>query len=160
MSMRDALTGLVNRRYLRNKYTELDAKEEVYSVIIADIDDFKKVNDTYGHETGDKVLVAVSKIFKEFVRGSDFVCRWGGEEILILMPVCTKKQAKRVGVQLLEEVQTAEVESAKGEKVTITITMGLADSTEGEQFMNSFRVADRRLYLGKRSGKNCIVDHD
>lgn len=83
MSMRDALTGLVNRRYLRNKYTELDAKEEVYSVIIADIDDFKKVNDTYGHETGDKVLVAVSKIFKEFVRGSDFVCRWGGEEILI-----------------------------------------------------------------------------
>ncbi len=160
MSMRDALTGLVNRRYLRNKYTELDAKEEVYSVIIADIDDFKKVNDTYGHETGDKVLVAVSKIFKEFVRGSDFVCRWGGEEILILMPVCTRKQAKRVGVQLLEEVQTAEVESANGEKVSITITMGLADSTEGEQFMHTFRVADRRLYLGKRSGKNCIVDHD
>ena len=105
-------------------------------------------------------MVAVSKIFKEFVRGSDFVCRWGGEEILILMPVCTKKQAKRVGIQLLEEVQTAEIESTKGEKVTITITMGLADSTEGEQFMHSFRVADRRLYLGKRSGKNCIVDHD
>ena len=160
MSMRDTLTGLVNRRYLRNKYTELDAKGEVYSVIIADIDDFKKVNDTYGHETGDKVLVAVSKVFKEFVRGSDYVCRWGGEEILILMPVCTKKQAKRVGVQLLEEIQTAKVESAKGETVRITITMGLADSTEGDQFMQAFRVADRRLYQGKRSGKNCIVDHD
>ena len=98
-------------------------------MIIADIDDFKKVNDTYGHETGDKVLVAVSKIFKEFVRGSDFVCRWGGEEILILMPVCTKKQAKRVGIQLLEEVQTAEIESTKGEKVTITITMGQKESS-------------------------------
>lgn len=160
MSMRDTLTGLVNRRYLRSKYTELDAKGEVYSVIIADIDDFKKVNDTYGHETGDKVLVAVSKVFKEFVRGSDYVCRWGGEEILILMPVCTKKQAKRVGVQLLEEVHTAQVESTKGEQVKITITMGLADSTEGDQFMKAFRVADKRLYQGKRSGKNCIVDHD
>ena len=76
------------------------------------------------------------------------------------MPVCTKKQAKRVGVQLLEEVQTAEVESAKGEKVTITITMGLADSTEGEQFMNSFVLLTGDCILANTFGKNCIVDHD
>lgn len=157
MSMRDSLTGLVNRRYLRVKYTELDDKKEGYSVIIADIDDFKQVNDTFGHETGDLVLKKVAEVFMEFVRGSDYVCRWGGEEILILMPMCTKKQAKRVGVQLLEEIAECEVISNKEDIVRVTITMGLADSREGDGFMDVFRMADGRLYSGKKSGKNCIV---
>lgn len=160
MSMRDTLTGLVNRRYLRGKYAELEEKKERYSVIIADVDDFKQVNDNFGHETGDRVLKKVADIFKEFVRGSDYVCRWGGEEILILMPVCNKKQAKRVGVQLLEEISNAEVISKDGVRVKITITMGLADSLEGDGFMEVFRVADHRLYYGKKNGKNCIVSED
>lgn len=160
MSMRDALTGLVNRRYLRNKYTELDAKEEVYSVIIADIDDFKKVNDTYGHETGDKVLVAVSKIFKEFVRGSDFCLSLGRRRNSDPDAGLYQETGKKSWCTVVRRSSNSRSRECKGGKVTITITMGLADSTEGEQFMHSFRVADRRLYLGKRSGKNCIVDHD
>lgn len=158
LSRTDALTGLVNRRSIEENYHYVMTHSRTYAIILADIDDFKKINDTYGHNTGDLVLQQAAEIFKKAVREDDMVCRWGGEEILVFLPLCKKEGAKLTANRILERIRKETVHSAK-EKAVIhfSMTFGVADSNEGKELHEVIQTADGRLYEGKAKGKNCII---
>lgn len=157
LSKTDPLTGLSNRRSLEERYQQSELLKEDYAVIMGDIDDFKKVNDTYGHDIGDKVLKAVAEIFKASVRNNDIVCRWGGEEILIFLPKCSREDAVSIAERILENIRDLKIDALDETVFQVTMTLGVSVSFEAESFEEVMRAADRRLYDGKHAGKNQVV---
>ncbi len=157
VSKRDALTGLWNRRSLEDHYRIADMKMDSYTLIYGDIDNFKSFNDTYGHDVGDQVLKAVTQAFQHSVRDKDMVCRWGGEEILVYLPKCGADTAKLVAQRILNNVRQTEVVTDKGEHLSVTMTLGIASTTEASHFDEVLKMADDRLYYGKAHGKNQVV---
>lgn len=157
----DELTQINNRRY-GQKRVELVRQRVVETgvnccVAIADIDFFKRVNDTYGHEAGDAVLRAVAATIKEGMRGNGFVARWGGEEFLLVFEHHELAQA----VAELEKLRLAvEVMQTEFEKVVIPVTMsiGVAVLSEQEHIDESIKRADECLYRAKEGGRNQVVD--
>ncbi|MBE5865370.1 MAG: GGDEF domain-containing protein [Lachnospiraceae bacterium] len=121
------------------------------SMLLIDIDFFKKVNDTYGHEAGDKVLIYLTRILKNIVRGTDYVIRWGGEEFLIIMPGCTEEQAFRVAEKIREKVELSDNGICK-----VTISVGVAPYKGGDYHI-AIKNADDALYKAKGSGRNKVV---
>ncbi|MCM1578893.1 MAG: GGDEF domain-containing protein [Ruminococcus sp.] len=152
----DALTGLYNRRSMSKFLDAAVMSGKTYSLIMCDIDDFKKVNDTYGHDAGDVVLKSVSAALTESLRDGDYVCRWGGEEILILATGTTLEAAAQVAERLRRVVDEMPV-SHNSVSIHCTITVSAADSTEAALPADIITLADSRLYVGKRGGKNCVV---
>lgn len=152
----DELTGLNNRRAIMEFINLPIEKTGKYSVIMADIDDFKKINDTYGHDQGDKVLVSLSEIFRENVRNSDIVCRWGGEEILVILMKCGLKDAQKIAEKIRNAINSENLIQIDGTDAKVTMTFGIAyaDHSGGQDII---KAADHNLYQGKNSGKNCIV---
>ena len=155
----DPLTKLFNRRsmtkYLNDSMDNLKLRGKRFSIILGDIDDFKRVNDTYGHDAGDLVLTSIADIIKKNVRENDYVCRWGGEEILILIndPLETAVMAaERIRKHIEEETITY-----NGQKINITMTFGLSESIPGYRIEHLIQQADDKLYEGKKSGKNKVV---
>lgn len=157
LSKTDTLTGLANRRSIQERCAQSEAVKEDYALILGDIDDFKKVNDTYGHDVGDLVLKAVAEVFKKAVRGEDTVCRWGGEEILIFLPGCPLNNARNRAHEILQNIRSTSFEAADHPPFHVTMTLGVAVSTETGDFMETVKKADDRLYCGKRNGKNQVV---
>ena len=160
LSTQDALTGLSNRRSINERYKDIIKKKEAYSVILGDIDDFKHVNDTYGHACGDSVLKAVAEVFKASVRSGDIVCRWGGEEILVMLPQCNKDTATHIAERIADGIRQILIISPGGIEVNVTMTFGVAGSDEGEDIKDIIKGADNRLYYGKGHGKNCVIKED
>lgn len=152
----DELTGLNNRRAIMEFINLPIEKTGKYSVIMADIDDFKKINDTYGHDRGDKVLVSLAEIFRENVRNSDIVCRWGGEEILVILMKCGLKDAQKIAEKIRNAINSENLIQIDGTDAKVTMTFGIAyaDHSGGQDII---KAADHNLYQGKNSGKNCIV---
>ncbi|MCM1092236.1 MAG: GGDEF domain-containing protein [Butyrivibrio sp.] len=157
LSQTDALTGLVNRRAVEEKYQYMTQNAEQYAVIMGDIDNFKRINDTYGHNVGDAVLRRVAEIFNDSIRGEDVVCRWGGEEILVVLPLCKMDGAELTAKRIMDRMRRARVKTDAGEVIHFTMTFGIAESTEGEGLKEVVKMADDRLYEGKSRGKNCII---
>ncbi len=157
LSKTDSLTGLANRRSLQERYEDLSLIREGYAVIMGDIDDFKKVNDTYGHDAGDQTLKAVASVFKKAVRGEDIVCRWGGEEILVFLPRCPLGNAKNRAEDILKDIRGLDLRTKSGKRFHITMTLGVATSKEGADFTEVVKKADERLYDGKHNGKDQVV---
>lgn len=155
----DPLTHLMNRRsmneYLEDAFAKAIRKKKSFCLIMTDIDDFKKVNDTYGHDCGDEVLIAVSDIISERVRKNDYVCRWGGEEILILLRA-DKEVAVQVAERICNDVAATEITYKKG-IVQVTITSGVSAYQEGKNIRQMIDEADQKLYQGKKNGKNQVV---
>jgi diguanylate cyclase (GGDEF)-like protein len=156
----DALTGLRNRRdfdeQLRRVLAETDRFGGSSSLILVDIDDFKKVNDTYGHEAGDAVLRQLGKILGDGVRGIDICARYGGEEMVLLLP-----QTPIAGAtELAERLRTAIAERPvlfEGTSIRVTASFGIAGYPETVPHGDwLFPAADRALYLAKNGGKNCV----
>lgn len=152
----DALTGLYNRRSMNKFINNACVAKKVFSFIMCDIDDFKRINDTYGHQCGDRVLKAISDIIVANIRENDYVCRWGGEEMLILVNGSPIDEAASVAERIRQQIEEMVVDAPEGE-VNCTITVGIADSKEADQPDDIIAVADKRLYKGKASGKNCVV---
>ena len=155
----DPLTRLWNRRSLTNAVEEaigLMERIEVFSVVMMDIDDFKHVNDTYGHDVGDTVLVALADIIREEVRAGDYSCRWGGEEFL-LFAHGPRNEVQFVAERILERFRSTEFSDGKGNTFGVTLTAGVAEYRYGAQLRNVIDAADKRLYYGKAHGKNQIV---
>jgi diguanylate cyclase (GGDEF)-like protein len=155
----DPLTHLANRRSM-NAQLKLAMEEAVsgkssFCLVMADIDDFKKVNDTYGHECGDEILIIVSEIVSNNVREQDYVCRWGGEEMLILLKT-DKETAVSVAERICKEVSENAVEY-KEENVGVTLTLGVSQYQNGENIRTIIDRADKNLYYGKNHGKNQVV---
>lgn len=155
LSKMDALTGLVNRRGLWEEYQKYKVRNESYAVILGDIDDFKKINDAYGHDVGDTVLQAVAEVFQNTVGQEGIVCRWGGEEVLVYLPGCKREKILRLAEEILAGVR--ELKLPGQENLGVTMTMGIAASHEVYELNLAVQKADERLYSGKRNGKNQIV---
>ena len=155
----DPLTKLMNRRsmdaYLRDAVDRAKELNEPFCVIMADIDDFKKVNDTYGHAAGDMVLEEASRVILDNVRSNDSVCRWGGEEILILIR-SSKDVAVSVAQRICRDIASCRVNTER-ERLAITITMGVTQFREKDDVESVVERADKCMYTGKRRGKNQVV---
>lgn len=155
----DALTKILNRRsfdnYIVGCFRDIMTQGKDFSILMCDIDDFKKVNDTYGHDCGDVVLVEVAKTIKNVLRSGDVVFRWGGEEILILV------RDGKTGAQIVAERCRKSIEEIdvlwKNQHVKVTATIGGCSYYQGATKDTMIESADENLYHGKKNGKNQVV---
>jgi len=156
-SNHDMLTGLYNRRFFESiMKRSKEEKEASFSVAMLDVDDFKKINDTYGHETGDKVLALVSRCIDACLPENAVAVRWGGEEFVLYLPQLDNARA----LEVLNDFRTRLSEQRlyhKGSRVTITATIGLCTGESIADYEEYLRQADEKLYWGKKHGKNQIV---
>jgi diguanylate cyclase len=164
LSSRDALTGLANRRQfeltLAREIDRVARAGEPALVLMADVDHFKKVNDTYGHPAGDQVLKAVAQALLDCVRPMDTVARFGGEEFAIILPNCPPAFGQTVAERIRRKVELKSVNVAAGGSsgvdVSVTISLGGAFAPQWVRSSAALWVerADRQLYLAKTSGRN------
>jgi diguanylate cyclase (GGDEF)-like protein len=156
----DALTGLMNRRSILEAIAREQAlrqrKPHHLSLILVDIDHFKKINDTHGHATGDTALKAVAGILRKCMREMDYVARWGGEEFLVVQPHADKAQSQLAAERLRAAVE-AESLPGDGQPIRLTITLGLTELGTEEQMDQGLQRADAALYEGKHQGRNRVV---
>ncbi len=155
----DPLTGLYNRRTMAERikklYGDYKGNKTPFSLIICDIDDFKRFNDTYGHDCGDAVLKSIAKELTSLTRDRDYLCRWGGEEFLILLNCIEIEKAREIAERFRTNIEKMEV-SYNDLNLHISMTFGVACVVEAESYNHLFKIADERLYEGKNSGKNCV----
>jgi diguanylate cyclase (GGDEF)-like protein len=160
-SMHDPLTGLYNRRFLggflEREFARLNRSGGDLSIIILDIDHFKQYNDTYGHACGDDVLVNISKLLNTNFRSSDIICRYGGDEFLIVLNDSTIDDALLKAQALQKLVAEKTVICEVGSDVQATLSIGIAGfPTHGRTHSDVIRSADQALHLAKEKGKNRI----
>jgi len=161
-ALRDPLTGLFNRRFfdagLEQEIMRSRRSGNPASLLILDIDYFKKYNDEYGHEAGDAVLRAIGQLLQTQVRGGDVACRFGGEEFVILMPNAPLESAKERGKQILEAIRGLEVPHQGHLLPSVTASLGVAEfPTHGNDADGILEAADNALYIAKRTGRDRMV---
>ncbi len=168
-SRTDQLTGIPNRKhfdeYIDAKISEANQTGDELSLLVGDIDFFKKFNDTWGHQTGDQVLRLVANALKSSVKGRDFAARYGGEEFAVILPATNLQSAVAVGNNIRETVKGKElVKKSTGENLgTITMSFGAARYRLGESAEEFINRADQCLYAAKKGGRNmvkCETDPD
>ena len=153
----DVLTGLKNRYYcdvhVKNEFFGSEATDRIISMLIIDIDHFKNVNDTYGHDIGDKILSEVSEILASSVRSTDVVMRWGGEEFAILLPEVRLFDAITIANKINRKVQANTFSTVN----RLTVSIGVAQKQKGESFESLYKRADTALYSAKEHGRNTVM---
>ena len=162
-SLTDPLTGLPNRREFDNRLEERMAawkrRQEAFSLLIVDVDHFKKLNDQHGHLAGDQVLAAMGKALRTAIRREDAVARYGGEEFAILLPHTSLEQAVHVAQNVRDAVARISLEH-NGQQLSVTSSAGLAAIQADEQPELLIHRADAALYAAKGAGRNCAYLHD
>jgi diguanylate cyclase (GGDEF)-like protein len=160
LSRIDPLTGLLNRRAMKQRLEDaFYAKSNYeldYVVAIIDVDDFKRINDQFGHSCGDQVLKKIADIIRQKIRETDYACRWGGDEILILLNNSFLEGAIATITRIQQEIGATPVVYNQT-NVSVTVTAGVCSSEYFYLLQDVIVEADRRLYIGKRKGKNQIV---
>jgi len=161
LALVDALTGLNNRRFLENHLATMienaRARRAPLSLMILDIDHFKNVNDTYGHDCGDEVLKGFADRLRGIIRGGDLLCRLGGEEFVIVMPNVGLEAAGRIAERARLAIQEQPIALNKGGAVvSITVSIGLAERGPSGDADSLYRRADRALYRSKTDGRNRV----
>ena len=153
---RDPLTDLLNRRagewQLERAFLVAREGQKPFCLIMADVDHFKAINDTWGHPAGDQVLQRVAAVLRTGVRATDSVVRWGGEEFLLVLPNCEQAAALLQAERLRERVADAE----QGEMGRVTVSMGVAELQRGETLANLMERVDQALYQAKHAGRNQV----
>ncbi|MDH5561383.1 MAG: diguanylate cyclase [Deltaproteobacteria bacterium] len=151
----DSLTGLYNRYFFNVYLVQIIESSKRYkqkvSMILIDIDFFKKVNDTYGHSAGDKILVEVALFLKGFCRKTDIACRWGGEEFVLLLPNTENKDAAKIAERVRSEIESMKFPVIE----KLTVSLGVAEFQGDEELW--FQNADLALYNAKESGRNKVI---
>ncbi len=164
-AIHDSLTGLFNRHYFRRELLEEIERSKrygrIFSLVMFDIDDFKQVNDGYGHSVGDKALkILAEAIFKTVRKEVDIPARYGGDEFVIVLPNTSADDAYIVCQRLADFVSKSPVVVKKGTELNFTLSMGISefpkDTRVGEEQYDLFNNADEALYTSKAAGKNCI----
>ena len=159
----DALTLLANRRAydeeLVRHIAEYRRHHRIFSVIIADVDHFKKINDTYGHPIGDEVLRNVARVLRGTARDMDFVARFGGEEFSIILPGTNLNDASRAAMRACSAVGNSKLRHNEKE-YQVSISLGVAEIQEHEDGIMLIARADEALYTAKNNGRNCVCRHD
>jgi diguanylate cyclase len=158
-TMIDPLTMLFNRKSFDQELTRLIDGGHNFTLLLADIDGFKKFNDLHGHLTGDQVLRLVCRTVREGVRRDDMVARFGGEEIAIILPNADGAAGERVANTLREAVMTRElIKRSTGERLgRVTISVGVGTHRDGDTLQSLIERTDRCLYEAKAAGRNCVV---
>lgn len=155
----DTLTGLYNRRkamvYMEN-FIKKELGESGFSLCICDIDFFKKVNDNYGHDVGDEVLVKIAEIFRQEKKSGTFAARWGGEEFLLVFPSCNGDDAYIKLEHIRRSIKKLEF-NANDTTFGVTMTYGLAEYDYHNGLTATLKEADEKLYIGKENGRDRIV---
>ncbi|TVQ96565.1 MAG: diguanylate cyclase [Desulfovibrionales bacterium] len=158
----DYLTGIANRRFiditLDAKIKELERYSWPFSIALCDIDDFKTVNDTYGHLAGDDVLVMVSRSLTGALRSFDFVGRWGGEEFLVILPGITmQEQLESICRRMVRIVASSRIDTRESTSLSVTISCGATQALMCDTAETLMHRADKGLYASKRNGKNRVT---
>jgi two-component system cell cycle response regulator len=163
MAVTDGLTGLHNRRYMESHVSTLveqaAARGKPLTVLVLDIDYFKAVNDTYGHDAGDDVLREFSMRLKKSIRGIDLACRYGGEEFVVVMPDTDMAVAAAVAERVRRGIATEPFPVSQGQKhLEVTISIGIASLVRTtDTAADILKRADQALYRAKRDGRNRVV---
>jgi len=156
----DPLTGLANRRHMFERIesvrTEAERRDCPFSLLLCDLDHFKRINDRHGHGFGDEVLLAVTRVFEDTLRGEDLIARWGGEEFLVLLPCTDHDAATRLAEKLRTRVEALELMHG-GERVPVTLSIGVQQFDPALDVDRNIVAADRKLYLAKQQGRNRVV---
>lgn len=159
----DALTDLWNHGYFQENLSinieKFKTDKQPISLLLMDIDNFKKLNDQYGHQSGDEVLINVAKILKSLSREIDYVCRYGGEEFSLILTQTTKSQAKTIAERIRKSIEDEKFQINNQKKIlNVTVSIGVAtfneDATSKEELIQQ---ADKAMYIAKFSGKNQTV---
>jgi two-component system cell cycle response regulator len=158
----DALTGLHNRRYMESHLNKLVEQAQTrgrqLSVLVMDIDFFKSINDTYGHDAGDDVLREFALRVRKSTRGIDLACRMGGEEFVVVMPETDLAVAGTVAERLRRKIASEPFRIGQGKDIDVTVSVGIASfEGAGDTAANLIRRADQALYRAKRDGRNRVV---
>ncbi|MEA2095685.1 MAG: tetratricopeptide repeat-containing diguanylate cyclase [Candidatus Cloacimonadota bacterium] len=158
----DPLTQLPNRRAVLEQIEYETARfkrnAEPFTIVISDIDDFKTINDAYGHDAGDKVLTTLSVLMKNTIRKQDICARWGGEEFLFLFPGTDKNGGKIISEKIRKDIEKEKIDY-KGSSLSITMTFGICTFSKALTIDECITRADKSLYEGKKLGKNRIVQY-
>jgi diguanylate cyclase len=160
LSMRDPLTQIPNRMAYEQRVGEEIERWTRFSqptcIAVWDIDEFKTINDNYGHRAGDKVLSVVAECLANSIRSTDFIARYGGEEFVMLLPGTTMPDALRLAEEMREAVTQLGFHF-RGAPVSITISCGITALVDGDEAENAFDRADRAMYRAKETGRNRVV---
>ena len=159
MATHDQLTNLYNRHYLLDvayqKIARATRHKDGLSLLMIDIDHFKKINDTKGHDVGDLVIKTIAKLLNESCRGEDIAVRFGGEEFIVLLEHCDLINAEQKAQIIREKIETL-----KPSDIPVTVSIGVSDiSSANESFTTLLKQADDALYKAKDSGRNCVKVH-
>jgi len=163
----DPLTGLLNRRgfeaRVRRAYEMLgeqrrgkDNEERTIIITIADVDNFKWINDTFGHDAGDEVLRRVAHCLRDKVRAVDAVGRWGGEEFVLALTNGPDLPAAKIAEELRGQIEKLDIDW-KGQRIKVTVSFGVADGKDADTFDGAIHSADMALYMAKRGGRNQVA---
>jgi len=163
-SLKDAMTGLYNRRFLDEFIDQIMSQtkrnKENYHVLMLDVDFFKKVNDTYGHDVGDQVIVKIGILLNETIRESDLGIRYGGEEFVILLYNSTNEGALEVAKKIHKGFGDLEFDVGNGETMQKTMSIGMAKfPRDGDTIWKCIKFADTALYVAKTTGRDKIVEY-
>lgn len=154
LSITDSLTDLYNNRHFYERVETESNKESPLSVILLDIDNFKQINDTYGHVEGDRVLQQISQIIKCEVGEKHVPCRYGGEEFAIILPETTVNEAVIVAEKIRMTVSEKTVQTESGDKINLTVSLGVVQRKSYDDVESFMRRVDKLLYRSKSEGKN------
>jgi diguanylate cyclase (GGDEF)-like protein len=157
----DPLTGAINRRKLmeigRAELARQPRQAQSIALLLCDIDHFKRINDTLGHKAGDMVLQDFYRRALGVTRTSDSICRWGGEEFLILLPDTDAPGADQLAERLRQAISAEPFKTGQPDPLQVTVTIGVATVQAGEGLLDAVHRADEALYLGKQQGRNRVV---
>ncbi len=163
LSKTDTLTGLLNRREMETildyEARRTDRSRREFAIVIGDIDDFKKINDSYGHAIGDKVLQEVARVLSGLIRSTDFVGRWGGEEFMLILTDVEYLQADTVMIRIIQAFNSM-IMSFNNHSLSVTMTLGYDYYRANDDLETVIKKADIAMYEGKRRGKNTFVFFD
>jgi diguanylate cyclase len=163
LSLTDALTGLPNRREFNARLEERmgawNRRRDVFSLLLIDVDHFKKLNDRYGHLAGDQVLATIGRALHGAIRREDAVARFGGEEFAILLPSTPLEQAIQAAQKVREAVARVSI-NRNNQQIAVTVSGGLATIESNERVEALIQRADSALYAAKEAGRNCTFLHN
>ncbi len=163
LAVTDGLTGLYNHRHfqdeLAREFIRSERYNEGFSLMMLDIDDFKKLNDDYGHPFGDKVLQKLSEVLRGSIRDSDTAARYGGEEFTVILPKVGSSQTVTMAKRIMRELKSKSAQLVKGKR-RFTVSIGIASfPADANDRVELIQKADKALYMAKKAGKNRIVEY-
>lgn len=165
LAITDSLTKLYIKRHfeylLENELRRCHRYKHDMTLLMMDIDNFKSINDSYGHQTGDEMLKCIAEVILTTVRKIDMPCRFGGEEFVVILPETKKENSKKIAERLRKKIANIIIKSKDGQEVSPTISIGIASyPVDSENKTDLIEFADKALYFSKNSGKNCVSEYN